>query len=155
MGSRRKSREKALQVLFQLDFHNADIEAVLKEFWDTHSTGDKVRDFTESLVRGTFTNREIIDQMISSTVENWSIERLAAVDRAILRFATYELMYMPDVPAKVTINEAVEIAKTYGTEESGGFINGVLDKIREKIGKSTAATGIAETGKQKNHESLR
>jgi N utilization substance protein B len=148
MGSRRKSRERALQVLFQIDFQNADIEAVLKEFWDAHTTGEKVRDFTEKLVRGTFAHREEIDRMISSTVENWSIERLAAVDRAILRFSTYELMHMPDVPAKVTINEAVEIAKTYGTEESGRFINGVLDKIREKIGKSTAATRPAETGER-------
>ena len=149
MGSRRKSREKALQVLFQLDFQNVDIEAALKEFWNGHPTGDKVRDFTEILVRGTFANRENIDRMISSTVENWSIERLAAVDRAILRFATYELMYMPDVPPKVTINEALEIAKTYGTEESCRFINGVLDKIREKIGKSTAMTGPTETGESK------
>lgn len=147
MGSRRKSREKALQILFQLDFQSVDIDSALKEFWDGHPTGDKVRGFTETLVRGTFANRENIDRMISSTVENWSIERLAAVDRAILRFATYELMYMPDVPPKVTINEALEIAKTYGTEESCRFINGVLDKIREKIGKSTAMTGPAKTGK--------
>jgi N utilization substance protein B len=146
MGSRRKSRERALQVLFQLDYQNADVETVLREFWSAHTTGEKVRDFTETLVRGAFAHREEIDRMISSTVENWSIERLAAVDRAILRFSTYELMHMPDVPAKVTINEAVEIAKTYGTEESGRFINGVLDKIREKIGKSTAATRPAETG---------
>ena len=149
MGSRRKSREKALQVLFQLDFQNVDIDSALQEFWSGHPTGDKVRDFTETLVRGTFANRENIDRMISSTVENWSIERLAAVDRAILRFATYELMHMPDVPPKVTINEALEIAKTYGTEESCRFINGVLDKIREKIGKSTAMTGSSETRKSK------
>ena len=146
MGGRRKAREKALQILFQLDFRTADVEAVLNEFWSTHPAGPTVRDFTEKLVRGTFANRESIDDMIGSTLENWTMDRLAAVDRAILRFATYELMHLPDVPPKVTINEAVEIAKSYGTEESGRFINGVLDKIREKIGKSTELTKLPETG---------
>ncbi|RJP17566.1 MAG: transcription antitermination factor NusB [Candidatus Abyssobacteria bacterium SURF_5] len=140
MGSRRKSREKALQILFQLDFNKSDIETVLRDFWKSNPTGDKVKSFTETLVRGAFEFRKPIDELISSTVENWSIDRLNSVDRAILRFATYELVYLPDIPPKVTINEAVEIAKAFGTDESGGFINGVLDKIREKIGKSTAGS---------------
>jgi len=146
MGSRRKSREKALQILFQLDFNSTNIEAVLRDFWKSHPTGDKVKSFTEVLVRGAFENREQIDQLIISTVENWSIERLTAVDRAILRFATYEMLYLKDIPPKVTINEAVEIAKTYGTDESGGFINGVLDKIREKTGKSAPVSEAGENG---------
>jgi N utilization substance protein B len=146
MGARRKAREKALQILFQLDFNNADIEVILEEFWSGHPTGQKVREFAEKLVKGAFAHREHIDLIITSTLENWSIDRLASVDKAILRLATYELLHMPDVPPKVTINEAVEIAKAYGTDESGRFINGVLDKIREKIGKSTALKGCAETG---------
>ncbi len=145
MGARRKAREKALQILFQLDFNDADIEAILEEFWNGHPTGQKVRGFAERLVKGAFAHREDIDRMITSTLENWSIDRLASVDKAILRLATYELLHMPDVPPKVTINEAVEIAKSYGTDESGRFVNGVLDKIREKIGKSTALKGCAET----------
>ncbi|MBI5117974.1 transcription antitermination factor NusB [Candidatus Poribacteria bacterium] len=147
MGSRRKGREKALQILFQLDFKNDDIEAVCNDFWKRQPTSPIVQEFAEKLVRGTVANRESIDQMIVLTVENWSMDRLASVDKAILRFATYELMYMPDVPPKVTINEAVEVAKSYGTDESGRFINGVLDKIREKIGKSTASP-LPETGER-------
>jgi len=145
MGARRKAREKALQILFQLDFDNSDVEEVCKIFWSSHPTSQKVREFTESLVKGTFANRESIDLMVASTIENWTMDRLASVDRAILRFATYELMYMPDMPAKVTINEAVEIAKAFGTEQSGAFVNGVLDKVREKIGKQTVPTPAEET----------
>ena len=144
MGSRRKSREKALQILFQIDFSDVNIDLVLRDFWKNNPAGEKVKLFTDTLVRGTFEHREHIDQLIGSTIENWSIERLNYVDRAILRFATYELLYLPDIPPKVTINEAVEIAKAYGTEESGGFINGVLDRIREKTRTSTAGGGNTE-----------
>lgn len=149
MGSRRKSREKALQILFQLDFNCADVEGVLQDFWKQSSAGEKLKSFTEILVRGACEHREQIDQLIRSTIENWSIERLNSVDRAILRFATFEMLYLADIPPKVTINEAVEIAKTYGTDESGGFVNGVLDKIREKIGKSTSV-GSANGSGEKN-----
>jgi N utilization substance protein B len=148
MGSRRKSREKALQILFQLDFNCADVEGVLQDFWKQNTAGEKLKSFTEILVRGTCEHREQIDQLISSTIENWSIERLNSVDRAILRFATFEMLYLADIPPKVTINEAVEIAKTYGTDESGGFVNGVLDKIREKIGKSTSVGSANGSGEK-------
>ena len=130
MGSRRKAREKALQILFQLDFRDDGIEKICKEFWDENRAGGKVREFAEKLARGTHANLDTIDRLIGSTAEHWSVKRLASVDRAILRWATYELLYIPDIPPKVTINEAVEIAKTFGTEESSGFINGILDKIR-------------------------
>ncbi len=146
MGARRKGRERALQILFQLDFNTDDVRSALSEFWNTHPTYAKAREFAERIVIGALENREKIDAMIDSTLENWSLNRLASVDKAILRCATYELMHMPDVPPKVTINEAVEIAKAYGTDDSGRFINGVLDKIREKIGKSIEITGLAETG---------
>ena len=145
MGSRRKAREKALQILFQLDFRDDDIDTIRREFWSGSRAGQKVREFADKLVMGTYANRETIDNLIRSTVEHWSMDRLASVDRAILRCATYELMYMPEIPPKVTINEAIEIAKTFGTDESGGFINGILDKISEKIGQSGA---LAETPKK-------
>ena len=150
MGSRRKAREKALQILFQLDFDGADIESICSEFWKTHPVVQKTRDFAEELVRGTIARHESIDEMITSTVANWSIERLTSVDRTILRFATYELMYMPEVPPKVTINEAIEIGKAFGTEESGGFINGVLDKIRGRLEESAESANLPETGKNRN-----
>jgi len=142
VGSRRKAREKALQILFQLDFRDDDIDAIRREFWSGSRAGQKVREFADKLVMGTYANRETIDNLIRSTVEHWSMDRLASGDRAILRCATYELMYMPEIPPKVTINEAIEIAKTFGTDESGRFINGILDKISEKAGQSGA---LAET----------
>ncbi len=144
MGSRRKARKKALQMLFQLDFRGDDIETIRDEFWSGSRAGPKVREFADRLVTNTCVNIEVIDKLIRSTVEHWSMERLAAVDRAILRCATSELLYMPDIPHKVTINEAVELAKTFGTEDSGGFINGVLDKIKEKVEQSAAPAGARE-----------
>ena len=139
MGSRRKAREKALQILFQLDFGGSDIDAICRDYWSKNRSGEKVREFADELVRGTYANLERIDKHMSATLEHWSMERLASVDRAILRCAIFELLYMPEIPPKVTINEAVEIAKKYGAGDSSKFINGVLDKIREEVDESTAA----------------
>jgi len=145
MGTRRKAREKALQILFQLDFCDDDIEAICSKYWSGNRSGEKVRDFADSLVKGTYVNLDNIDRVISSVIEHWSMKRLASVDRAILRCATYELFYMPDIPPKVTINEAVELAKTFGAEDSSRFINGVLDKIRERADENAAPTVPSET----------
>ena len=145
MGTRRKAREKALQMLFQLDFHNDDAEIICSTFWTGNPVGQKVREFAEELVKGTCANRESIDRMISSTMENWTMNRLASVDKAILRLATYELIYMADIPSKVTINEAVEIAKNYGTEESGRFVNGILDRIRKQFVTPITSEDLIET----------
>ena len=145
MGTRRKAREKALQMLFQLDFHNEDAETICTTFWKGNPVGQKVREFAEELVKGTCANRENIDNMISATMENWTLDRLASVDKAVLRLATYELIYMADIPSNVTINEAVEIAKNYGTEESGRFVNGILDRIRGQFAKPNASKNLIET----------
>ena len=145
MGTRRKAREKALQMLFQLDFYGEDAETICNTFWKGNPVGQQVREFAEVLVKGTLAHIESIDRMIASTIENWTMERLASVDKAILRFATYELIYIADIPPNVTINEAVEIAKSYGTEESGRFVNGVLDKIREKFVTPTISEDLCET----------
>ncbi len=144
MGSRRKAREKALQILFQLDFCDDDIDAICRDYWSKNRSGEKVREFADGLVRGAYANLERIDRLISSTLEHWSMERLASVDKAILRYAIYELLYMADIPPKVTINEAVEVAKKYGSDESGKFINGILDRIREEADESAAATKSSE-----------
>jgi N utilization substance protein B len=152
VGSRRKAREKALQILFQLDFRDDDIETLLEEFWLENRVGEKVREFADRLVRSAYQNREAIDKLIASTLEHWSMKRLASVDRAILRCATCELMYMPDIPPKVTINEAIEIAKTFGAEESGGFINGILDKVRETAPEPSPADESSDTQKMPETE---
>jgi N utilization substance protein B len=146
VGSRRKSRERALQILFQLDFRDDDIETIRRDFWSRSEAGPKVREFADTLVTGVCANRETIDRLIESTLEHWSMERLASVDRAILRCAIFELLYMPDIPPKVTINEAVEIAKAFGTEESGRFVNGVLDKIKNETRAPSAESGVPKIG---------
>lgn len=147
-GSRRKSREKALQILFHLDFYRDDIDKVCEEFWEGNRIGRKVREYAEQLVKGACANLKPIDDAIISTLEHWSFDRLASVDKAILRYAVYELLYVPDVPQKVTINEAVEIAKEYGAEESGAFVNGILDKIKNELDEQTALTGPPDADKE-------
>ncbi|MFS0643966.1 transcription antitermination factor NusB [Siminovitchia sp. 179-K 8D1 HS] len=128
---RRSAREKALQALFQIDMSGADAHEALH-----HVLGEQPTDsFLEDLLFGTVKNREEIDQEISKHLERWSIDRLAKVDLNILRIGTYELKYS-DVPPNVAINEAIEVAKTFGDDKSGPFINGILSKIKgEKSGR--------------------
>ncbi len=134
--SRRKAREYALQILYQFDLTDElpDRES-LELFWQQHPADDSVKEFTESLVEGAIKNLDRIDGMLESVAKNWELKRMAVVDRNIMRFATYELLYRDDIPAAVTINEAIEIAKKYSTKEAASFINGVLDKIAKKINK--------------------
>lgn len=133
---RRKAREYALQMLFQLDFTERayDVKAV-EEFWSDKRAGGDIREFAVSLVKGTIENLEDIDAAIEKVTENWMLQRMAAVDRNILRFAAYEILYRKDIPAAVTINEALEIAKKYSTIEAASFLNGVLDRIAKEIRK--------------------
>jgi transcription antitermination protein NusB len=134
MGRRRKAREVALQFLYQLDLHGAaDPEPFADEFWARHPVDRETREFAEALVRGTKQNQEKVDQLIGQCAENWDLERMAVVDRNLLRVAVYELLWQPDVPAKVAINEAIEIAKKFGTSESSRFVNGVLDRVHREL----------------------
>lgn len=145
MGTRRRSRELALQFLYQFDTlsetsQNAEgiasggpsLDEELELFWEGH--GDRVqgemRDFASTLIRGTCANLAHIDGIITGYSENWRLSRMSKIDRNILRLALYELVYLSGIPPAVTINEAVELGKRFGTEESGSFINGILDKIR-------------------------
>ena len=130
MGKRRKAREVALQLLYQLDVQGeGNPEPHLPEFWTRHPVDREAREFAEILIRGTKLHEPKIDEMISQYAKNWELDRMAVVDRNILRFSTYELLYVEDVPPKVVINEAVNIAKKFSQEESGKFVNGILDKI--------------------------
>lgn len=128
MGSRRQARERALQILFQWDIHG-NTNHWLKEFWEQHPTEADVRDFTDRLVEGVMAQREELDAMIGRYATNWTVNRMPIVDRNILRAALYELLWMPDVPAKVTMNEAIELAKQFADEEAKRFINGILDHV--------------------------
>jgi transcription antitermination protein NusB len=134
VGKRRKAREVALQFLYALDVNAAADPAPHEtEFWARHPVDDETRAFADTLVRGSKQHQEQIDHVIAQFAEHWGLERMAVVDRNILRMAVYELLWQTEVPPKVAINEAIEIAKKFGTRESSRFINGVLDRIhREK-----------------------
>ena len=133
---RRKAREHALQILFQLDLRKDKPSAtVLKHFWAEYEADDEVRGFAEEIVKGTYKNLPKINDLIHQCAKNWSLERMAVVDRNVLRMAIYELLYRMDIPTSVTINEAIEIAKKFGTDESGAFVNGILDRVARVTGK--------------------
>jgi N utilization substance protein B len=133
---RRKAREYALQILFQVDFTKKNIDGKdFEVFWSDKEESSNVKEFTETIVRGTLEKLNDIDKMLERVAENWILKRMAAVDRNILRFAAYEILYRNDIPSAVTINEAIEIAKKYSSTESAPFINGVLDRLAKEIGK--------------------
>ncbi|MEK6693205.1 MAG: transcription antitermination factor NusB [Nitrospirota bacterium] len=136
MGKRRTAREFALQILYRLDMGQENLaEKILEEFWETNLTSDDVKEYTDLLVKGTKENQREIDRIIADSAENWTIDRMASVDRNILRFSTYEILKRNEIPSSVIINEAIEIAKKYGTEESGSFINGILDRVAKEVRK--------------------
>ena len=134
MGSRTKARECALQALYQLDTSGGSPESVLAEilahFEVTEEPVDgETAQFAQELVRGVQGERAGIDEIIQRTSTNWKLDRMARVDRNILRLAVFELLRRGDVPVRVTLNEAIELGKKFGSEESSSFVNGVLDKI--------------------------
>lgn len=124
-----------MQLLFQLNLTGDELsEEVLRDFWEGNDEEADVKDFTYSIVQGTREHIDAIDKIINNAAEHWSMDRMAVVDRNILRAAAYELFYRPDIPPSVSINEAIEIAKKYSTEESASFINGILDRIKKSSG---------------------
>ncbi len=132
--SRSRCRELALQILYQADF-TGHREGESVRFWRHFHQGSNVPSYLRKLVEGVAAHQEELDALIKQNSEHWRLERMVAVDRNILRLAVYELLYLPEIPAKVVINEAVELAKRFGTELSGSFVNGVLDHIRQAVGR--------------------
>jgi N utilization substance protein B len=158
MGKRREARERAVQFLFQHDLNPPEnLDGALNEFWDTQRAaaiaGEKgpatwgqpvelppptageaeVRLFADPLIRGTLEHRDAIDEHIKKHAQNWDFHRIAAVDRNIMRLAIYEMLFREDIPPIVSINEAVDIAKKFSTQDSGKFVNGILDKIKGEL----------------------
>ncbi len=151
-NNRRVGREYALKVLFGLKYDATapGADALLTRFWQNFRFADDllgepveaeqvpvapaVRAFTETLVGGVLDKRPLLDRQIADAAQNWSLSRMAPVDLTLLRIAAYELLFLPDIPVAVTLNEAIEIAKRYGTKESPVFINGILDKIARNNG---------------------
>ena len=132
MGERRRARELALQMLYRHELAAASVESMLEDFDELRRAPERVREFALHLVRGTLGRLPEIDAELSEQTTNWRLERLAAVDRNILRLAAYELLYEPDTPPAVVIDEAIEIAKRFGADESARFVNGVLDGLRRR-----------------------
>ena len=131
MGTRHQARERALQILFQYDIHGKP-GLWLDMFWKENEATDEVKAFAERLVAGVLAQKPELDALITLYATNWKISRMPIVDRNILRAGVYELMWMDDVPAKVTVNEAVELAKSFGDDEASKFVNGVLDQVLNK-----------------------
>ena len=151
MGDRRKARELALQMLFQVDVTSQSVEEVFATFFASHKFKPDVVEFAQRVVKGSVEHRKEIDHLISTTTENWKMDRMATVDRNILRIAVYEFLYEETVPKKVAINEALEIAKKYSTAESVQFINGVLDGIKKKLEKQPTPNPHSGEKKRDNH----
>ncbi|MEA2039356.1 MAG: transcription antitermination factor NusB [Thermodesulfobacteriota bacterium] len=129
MGRRRRARELAMQVLFHLEFSSDDPNEVFEQICENFNWNKSIRPFSQSLVLGVCEKRKDLDGLISQASKNWRLERMARLDKCILRLAILEILFMDDIPPKASIDEAVEMGKKYGGEDSGSFINGVLDSI--------------------------
>ena len=127
---RRTAREKALQALYQMDIVEAEVEAAM----ESALNGAQSDPYFEALVTGIVENREQLDELIRSNLENWTLERLANIDRNLLRIAVYEMIHSEDVPVSVAMDEAIEIAKRFGDDQSSSFVNAVLSKIKDNLG---------------------
>ncbi|MBW1988020.1 MAG: transcription antitermination factor NusB [Deltaproteobacteria bacterium] len=133
MSRRRRAREHALKALFSADASRLPPREALDLFVSHHPPDPGVADFFHRLVDGVCENRERIDSLIQKHSKNWKLSRMSGVDRNIMRIAVYEYLFCPDIPSRVTINEAVEIGKRYGSDESGAFINGILDAVAAEL----------------------
>ncbi len=130
---RRKSRELALQVLYQLNITKQDVLLGLTQFQEHFLSRKKEDEFLRRLVLGVLEHRQEFDRLIEKYSENWHLDRINIIERNILRMALFELLYCEEIPPKVTLNEAIDLGKRYGSEDSGGFINGILDRIQNEV----------------------
>ena len=133
MDKRTRARELALQALYQLDVQGSELLGRLKEFFREADADDFVRRLASDWTRGTWDNLAQCDEMIADSTIRWQFKRLSPVDKSILRLAVYQLKFCPDIPPKVVINEAIELAKKFSTDKSGPFVNGVLDAVLKKL----------------------
>jgi N utilization substance protein B len=135
MGKRRKARESTLQILFQLEFNDRGLENIFDSFWQEKKASREIKEYCQWLVEGIVSHRERIDRLIQSVSENWRLDRMALVDRNVLRVAVFELLYEENLAPAIVIDEAIEVSKKYSSEESATFVNGILDAVRKKIEK--------------------
>jgi N utilization substance protein B len=131
MGVRRDAREAAVQYLYQREMQSDESDTALQEFYDMRGLSPSGRKFCDALLQGWMSHREEVDETIRKNSRNFEFNRLSAVDRNVLRIACHEILHCPEIPPAVAINEAIEIAKKYSSQDSGKFVNGVLDNIRK------------------------
>ena len=134
MGARRKGRELAVQALYQIELSGEPSDATLRPFFENADAGSRAKEFAAALVDGVRAHQAHLDELISQASQHWRFERLSRVDLNVLRVAAYELSKTPEVPTSVVIDEAIEIARRFGTEESAEFVNGILDQIAGQLG---------------------
>ena len=152
MKRRTRARELALQFLYMLDLRGDDLLAEARTYVASEERDAETTQFALRLVQGTHENRSEIDAMIQGVAQNWSIARMAVVDRNVLRLATFELLHCHDIPPKVAINEAIELGKRYSGQNSGAFINGILDKIMNRAKHAPTSTTLVEAGPEMEEE---
>ena len=129
MGKRRTARELALKFLYQTEFNSNSPDSELNSFCDRANVSEEIQNFTQTLIKNIFFHKKEVDELLEKISANWVPDRMAVIDKNILRLGICELLFDPTTPPKVVINEAIEIAKKFGTEESPDFINGILDKV--------------------------
>jgi N utilization substance protein B len=132
MGKRRKAREGTLQILFQLEFDDSDPDDVIKQFWKEKKASREIKDYSGYLINGITSHQNSIDQIIQAASEHWRLSRMAVVDRNILRMAVFELFYEEGLAPAIVINEAIEIAKKFSSDQAAQFVNGILDALRRR-----------------------
>lgn len=132
MGKRRKAREVVLNALYYYEIAEEDIDTILEQITRKKGVNKKIKDYAKRLLEVTIRNLDTIDKKLKKIITNWDLNRVAIIDKSILRFASAEMLFLPDIPVKVSIDEAVEIAKKYSTENSGSFVNGILDEIARR-----------------------
>lgn len=133
MGKRRKARECALQILYQLEFDNTRLEKTILQYWENKKASLPIKEYCNWLVKGIIAHQDEVDKRIQSTSRNWRLSRMGLVDRNILRIAVFELLYEKSIAPPIVIDEAIEIAKKFSGEEAAVFVNGVLDGVNRKI----------------------
>ncbi|HTQ25898.1 MAG TPA: transcription antitermination factor NusB [Candidatus Binataceae bacterium] len=153
MGPRHLGRELALKALYQIDIRGGSSREALALLFETFPADDRARKFAIELVEGVERERAALDREVAGALEHWSIGRLSRVDHNILRIGLCELLWMNDIPARVTIDEAIELAKVYGDQDSGRFVNGVLDELARRLGlkQKGEERGVGERGFDKGH----
>jgi N utilization substance protein B len=140
VGARSSGREAALQMLFSVEAADVAPDRVIFDFWREFPGETEGHEYADVLVTGVTRERERLDAAISKASQHWRLDRMTRVDRNVLRIGTWELLFRQDVPAPVILDEAVELAKRFGTEDSGAFVNGVLNRVSQDSGRSTEGT---------------